>query len=202
VGVEQKITSRAAVIYSGAALIYAALYLIFAVVPISTLPFRGGVTLTIQPGVVVPIFMGLTAEPVAGLWVGLAGRLLGDVLVGKVLDGFGLLSSGLLGLIAGLGFGWLAGFRTIRDFLSATAWITLACVGASLLTTLLLQVLIVRELKLAPGIDQTLSGMLSGEVNALLLMPTVLYFWGRDRGRRPRSDPHRRLGAGVGGKEK
>jgi hypothetical protein len=181
-------SSRDVVIYSGAALIYAALYLIFALVPSTTLPLRPGVTLTLQPGVVVPIFMGLTGGPVAGLWVGLAGRLLGDVLAGKGLDAFGLLYSGLLGLIAGLGFGRLASFRTLRDLMSAGAWITLACIGASLLTTLLVQTLLAGmiegHLALASGIDQTLSGMLSGEVNAVLLLPTALYVWGRGRGQK------------------
>ena len=183
----QRPSSREVVIYSGAALIYAALYLIFALVPSTTLPLRPGVTLTLQPGVVVPIFMGLTAGPVAGLWVGLAGRLLGDVLAGKGLDGIGLLYSGLLGLIAGLGFGRLAGFRTLRDLVSAVARITLACIGASLLTTLLVQTLIAGAVQghvaLASGINQTLSGMLSGEVNAVLLLPTALYVWGRQRQR-------------------
>jgi hypothetical protein len=178
-------SSREVVIYSAAALIYAALHLIFAVLPSNTLPLRPGLTLTLQPGVVVPIFMGLTAGPVAGLWVGLAGRLLGDVLAGKGFDGFGLLYSGLLGLIAGLGFGRLAGFRTLRDLVSAVAWITLACIGASLVTTLLAQTLIAGavqgHLALATGIDQTLSGVVSGEVNVLLLIPTALYVWGRGR---------------------
>ncbi len=174
-----KLITRDAAIDTAAALIYAALLFFFAGLPLSKLPLNASLSLSIQPAVVVPIFVGLTAGPVGGMLVGLAGRLVGDLFAGQGLNGFGLLYSGLLGLVAGLGYGRLGGFRTLRQELIAFGWVVLACLAASLASTLLVQTLIWRDLSWTVGVNQTVSQWLSGAIIALLLISAPLYVWGR-----------------------
>ena len=178
-----KLTTRDAAVYVAGALIYATLHFFFAGLPLSNLPLNGGLSLSIQPAVVVPIFVGLTAGPVGGVLVGLGGRLLGDLLAGQGLNGYGLIYSALLGLVAGLGHRRLGGFRNLGHVLIAFVSVVLACLAASLVSTLLGQTLIWRELTWAAGVNQTLSQTLGSAVIALLLISAPLYVWGRTKDR-------------------
>jgi uncharacterized membrane protein len=162
-----------------AVLIFATIYFLFAALPISAVPITSGVGFTIQPAVVVPIFVGLAAGPLMGALVGLAGRLLGDLLAGQGVSGYGLVYTGLLGLVAGFGYGRLGGYRTLRQVAIAFAWAWLACAVASVASVLLLQTLIWRQATLADGLNKTVSQILSGGIMATLLISTPLWVWGR-----------------------
>ena len=175
------LTVRQAAAYVAAALIYATIHFLFAGLPISGVPLNSSLSLSIQPAVIVPIFVGLTAGPLGGALVGLAGRFLGDLLAGQGVNGFGLVYSGVLGLVAGLGYRHLTGFRNLRHVLIAFACALLACAAASLASVLLLQTLIWRDVTLVDGLSKTLSQMLSGAIMVVLLISTPLYVWGRTR---------------------
>jgi uncharacterized membrane protein len=164
-----------------ASLIYATLYFLFAGLPISAVPITNSVGLSIQPAVIVPIFVGLAAGPLVGALVGLAGRLLGDLLAGQGVNGFGLVYTGVLGLVAGFGYGRLTGFRNLRHVFIAFGWAWLACATASLASVLLLQTLVWRDVTLVDGLNKTLSQILSGGLMAALLISTPLYVWGRNK---------------------
>jgi uncharacterized membrane protein len=175
------LTVRQASIYVAATLIDAALHFFFAGLPLSSLPLNVSIAVYIQPSVVVPIFVGLTAGPLGGGLVGLAGRMLGDWLAGQALNGFGLIYSGVLGLTAGLGYRRLSGYSNLRQVVIALSCAALACVAASLVSTLLVQTLIWRDLTWTAGLNRTLSQIVSGGTMALLLISTPLYVWGRTR---------------------
>jgi uncharacterized membrane protein len=176
-----KLTVRQASIYVAATLIDAALHFFFAGLPLSSVPLDGGMAVSIQPSVVVPIFVGLTAGPLGGALVGLAGRFLGDLLAGQGINGFGLIYSGVLGLAAGLGYRRLSGYSTLRHVLIALGCTALACVAASLVATLLVQTFVWRDLTLTAGLNRTLSQIVSSGIMALLLISTPLYVWGRTK---------------------
>jgi hypothetical protein len=159
----------------GAALIYAMLHWVFTALPL-TLPVGERWYLALRPGVVVPVAAGLLAGPWAGLAVGVLGRLCGDALAGTWISGTGLIHSGLLGLIAGLG--WQRdrpAYATIRPQLSAALWALLATVLAGLGTTLVVETLLLGQLTAANGWDRGVAEALSGAVSALLLLPSVLF---------------------------
>jgi len=173
-----RLTVREASEVVAAALIDATLHFIFAGLPLSSMPING-VTLSVQPAVVVPIFMGLTAGPLVGGLVGLAGRFLGDLLAGQGINGFGLLYSAVLGLVAGLGYRRLNGFRNLGQVALAFGCAVLACAAASLASVLLAQTLLWRSLALSDGLNSTLSQFLSGAIITLLLVSTPLFVWDR-----------------------
>ncbi len=182
------LTVRQAAQYVAAALIDATIHFLFAGLPISLVPLNTSLSLSIQPAVIVPIFVGLTTGPLEGALVGLAGRFLGDLLAGQGVDGFGLVYSGVVGLAAGLGYRRLTGFRNLRHVLIAFACALLACAVASLASVLLLQTLIWRELPLVAGLNQTLSQFLSSAIMVVLLISTPLYVWGRAQGGRQEAE--------------
>jgi hypothetical protein len=161
-----------------AALIYATLYFLFAALPISAVPLTPSLALSVQPAVVVPVFVGLVGGPLMGAVVGFGGRLLGDLLAGLGVNGYGLAHSAVLGLVAGLGYGRLDGFRTLRHLAIAFAVAWLACAAASLVSVLLLQTWLWHELQPQAGLNQALSQLLSGGLLAMLLISTPLYLWG------------------------
>jgi hypothetical protein len=166
---------------AGAALIYAVLHWIFISLPL-TLPVSERLYLALRPGVVVPVAAGLLAGPWAGLAVGALGRLMGDALAGMGVNAAGLIYSGLLGLIAGLG--WQRdrpAYATIRPQLWAALWGLLATVLAGLGTTLVVETLLLGQLTAASGWDRGVAEALSGAVSALLLLPSVLYAAGKAR---------------------
>ena len=66
-----------------ASLVYATIYFLFAGLPISAVPLNSSLALSIQPAVVVPVFVGLTAGPWVGVLAGLVGRFLGGLLAGQ-----------------------------------------------------------------------------------------------------------------------
>ena len=175
------VTVRQASVYVAASLIYAVIHFLFAGLPIGAVPINAHLALSVQPGIIVPVFIGLTAGPLGGLLVGLGGRFLGDLLAGLGVDGFGLMLSGMLGLVAGLGYGRLTGYRTLVQVLIAFAFCLLACAAASLASVLLLQTLIWHELSLVEGLYRALSQFLSSGIMVILLISTPLYVWGRTR---------------------
>ncbi|MEP7355811.1 MAG: ECF transporter S component [Anaerolineales bacterium] len=176
------VTSRQVVVYTAGALVYAALNVAFAAVPLS-LPLGNGITFQVAPGLVVPLFMGLVAGPVAGLWVGLAGRLLGDALAGAGFNAVGLLYSGVLGAVAGLGFRRAGAFRTLPGLLRAELWVLLAAAAAALVGGLA-NYLTISPHDMAAAIDQGLSSLVTAGLTGGLLLPMVLVIRG-DR----RADP-------------
>jgi len=111
--------------------------------------------------------------------VGLVGRFLGDLLGGQGLNGYSLLYSATLGLVAGLGYRRLTGFRNLRQLGLALGATLLACVLASLFATLLVETLIAHNIAFAAGLNQTLSQIVSGAIIALLLISTPLFVWDR-----------------------
>ena len=173
-----RLTVRQAAQVVAAALIDATIHFLFAGLPISLVPLNASLALSIQPAVIVPIFVGLTAGPLPGALVGLAGRLLGDVLAGQGVNGFGLVYSGVVGLVAGLGYRRLTGYRNLRQVLLAWACALLACAVASLAALLLLQTLLWRARPVAAGLNQTLAQFLSSAIMVVLLISTPLYLWG------------------------
>jgi ECF-type riboflavin transporter S component len=173
---QQRLTSRDVVVYTAAALIYAAVHLVFTEVPLN-LPLRDGIAFQVAPALVVPLFMGLIAGPVAGLWVGLAGRLLGDVLAGAGVNGVGLLYTGLLGAVAGLGFRRAAGFRTLPGLLRAELWVLLAALAAAFAAGLA-NYLTVAPHDLAAAINQGLSALVTASLTGWLLLPALLVLRG------------------------
>ena len=175
------VTVRQASVYVAASLIYAATRFLFAGLPIDAVPINAHLALSVQPDIIVPVFMGLTAGPLAGLLVGLSGRFLGDLLAGLGVDGFGLMLSAVLGLAAGLGYGRLTGYRTLVQVLIAFAFGLLACAAASLVSVLLLQTFIWRQFSLVDGLYRSLSQFLSSGIMVVLLISTPLFVWGRNR---------------------
>jgi len=166
----------------GAALIYAVLHWIFTALPL-TLPVSERLYLAPRPGVVVPVAAGLLAGPWAGLAVGALGRLMGDGLAWAGVSIPGLVYSGLLGLIAGLG--WQRArpaYATIRPQLWAGLWALLATVLAGLGTALGVETLLLGRWTAAGGWDRGVTEALSGAVSVLLLLPSVLFVAGKARG--------------------
>jgi hypothetical protein len=169
---DSRLTSRDVVVYVAAALIHAALHVAFTGLPLS-LPLRAGITFQVAPGLVAPLFMGLIAGPVAGLWVGLAGRLVGDVLAGTGLNGVGLLYSGVLGAVAGLGFRRAGGFRTLGGLLLAELWVLLAALVAALVGGAA-NYATVPPHDLAEAINLALSAFVTAGLTGWLLLPALL----------------------------
>ena len=155
-----------------AALLYAALHWLFLKLP-HTLPL-GNRYLDLRPDVLPPLAAGLLAGPWAGAVVGGLGRLGGDLLAGAGLDGPGLIYSGLLGLIAGLGRRPRANFRTVRPLLWALVWVLTATVTAGLAVPLVVEAGLLGRYPLAGAWARAVSEALSGAVAGLLLMPGVL----------------------------
>jgi uncharacterized membrane protein len=157
------------------------LHWLFTALPL-TLPFGERWYLALRPGVVVPVAAGLLAGPGAGLAVGALGRLMGDALAGAGVSAAGLIYSGLLGLIAGLG--WQRerpAYATIRPQLWAGLWGLLATVLAGLGTTLVVETLVLGQLTAANGWDRGVAEALSGALSAGLLLPSVLFVAGKAR---------------------
>ena len=169
---EPRLTSRQAIAYTAAALIFAAIHLLFAAVPLS-LPLGNGLSFQVAPGLVVPLFMGLIGGPVAGLWVGLAGRFLGDLLAGAGVNGVGLLYTGVLGLIAGLGYRRPGRYRTLRGLLRAGLWVFLAAAGAGLAGGLA-NYLSLPAHDAAAAINEALSSAITAVLTGWLLLPALL----------------------------
>ena len=176
---EPPLTTREVVVYTAAALIFAALHLVFTAVPLS-IPLPAGLTFQLAPALVVPLFMGLIAGPVAGLWVGLAGRLLGDVAVGVGLNGIGLLYTGVLGAVAGLGHRPSARFRTVAGLLRAGLWVLLAALAAAVATGLA-HYLTTAPRDPAAAVDEALSALVTAAVTGWLLLPALLVLRGVKR---------------------
>jgi len=172
------VTVRQAAVYVAASLIYATIHFLFVGLPIGAVPVSAHLALSVEPDIIVPVFMGLTAGPLAGLLVGLGGRFLGDLLAGLGVAGFGLMLSAVAGLAAGLGYQRLTGYRTLRQVLIAFGFGLLACAAASLVSVLLLQTLVWRDWGLVDGLYHTLSQFLSSVSMVLLLISTPLYVWG------------------------
>jgi hypothetical protein len=150
------------------------------------LPLQPGLDLQVRPGLVVPLFVGLTQGPLAGAICGVVGQFLGEVLAGRISSGWalaiGVLQSGLFGFVAGLGHPSFKRFRTLRDFGRMLLWTGLASLAAQLLPPLLVLAL---AQTLAPGLavdaNVIVSGTLTSIVNAWLLLPAGLLIWDRVR---------------------
>jgi hypothetical protein len=180
------LTSSTILSVLGAALIYAVLHWALTALPL-TLPLAGRWYLALRPGALVPVVAGLLAGPLGGLLVGLLGRLAGDLLAVAGLNGVGLIYSGLLGLIAGLG--WQRqrpAYATLRPQLWAALWGLLAAGLAGLGTTLVVETLLLGQFSTANGWDRAVSEALSGAVSVLLLLPGTLFIAGK-LGPRPSS---------------
>ena len=162
---------------AGLVLIYGVTHWVLTQVPL-TLPVVERYYLSVRPGVLVPLLAGLVLGPGPGLMVGVVGRLLGEVLAGDVAAA-GLVYSGLLGLVAGLGRRPDDNARTLRTQGRAALWVLLASAAAALASALLVQTLLLGQFDLPTGWDRTISEFLSGLVSAGLLLPAALYLFGR-----------------------
>ncbi len=163
---------------AGLVLIYGVTHWVLTQVPL-TLPVVERYYLSVRPGVLVPLLAGLVLGPGPGLLVGVVGRLLGDVLAGGGVTAAGVIYSGLLGLVAGLGRRPDDNARTLRTQGRAALWVLLANGAAALASALLVQTLLLGQLDLPTGWDRTISEFLSGVVSAGLLLPAALYLFGR-----------------------
>lgn len=150
------------------------------------LPLQPGLDLQVRPGLVAPLFVGFTHGPVAGAITGVVGHLVGELLAGRPGGAgalaIGMLQSGLLGLVAGLGS--VRRFRALRDVGAVALWTLLAALGAQGLPVLVVLVLAQFRPGTTVEINIVLSGLLTTLVNAALLLPAVLVLWDRSRPRR------------------
>ena len=150
------------------------------------LPLQPGLDLQVRPGLVVPLFVGLTQGPLAGAICGVVGQLLGELLAGRISSGWalaiGVLQSGLFGFVAGLGQPSFRHFRTLSDLSRMLLWTGLAILAAQLVPPLLVLAL---AQTLSPGLavdaNVIVSGTLTSVLNAWLLLPAVLLVWDRLR---------------------
>ena len=167
------------------------------------LPLQSGLELQLRPSLVVPVFVGLTQGPWAGALTGALGHLLGELLAGRVSGAgplaIGLLQNALLGFLAGLGSAYLRRERSLATLGAAALWTVIAAVGANLLPFGLLILVVAVRPGLALDGTLVISGLLTTLVNTLLLLPTLLWLWGRNPPRqlassRPRNWRRRRAG--------
>jgi hypothetical protein len=151
------------------------------------LPLRPGLDLQMRPGLAVPILVGLTQGPIAGLITGLVGQLVGELLAGRWSGGWSIVisvgQSGLFGLIAGLGHPGLRQFRTLRALGHVLLWAAVAGLGGQLLP--LVAVLVFAQFRpdLLIDLNVIASGVVTFGVNALLLLPGLFVVWERLRPR-------------------
>ncbi len=131
----------------------------------------------IKPAVLVPIF-GFVYGPVVGLVVGFAGNALGDVFTASGFVWNWHLGSGLVGLVSGLAGLRMHHYASRRDLLLATGWAVLGiAVGMGFASCS--DFLMGEADQYAAWYNLFLPTFLSDSVNAIVLVPILLYNYGQ-----------------------
>jgi energy-coupling factor transport system substrate-specific component len=148
-----------------------------------TLP--GSTLVSIRPPVAVPMFMGIVFGPLVGLFTGLVGNVIGDLLSGYGFFWAWDVGNGLLGLIPGLlPYVGVTEIKTGRDYVMAA----LACVVAALVgiafPALLVDPFILRNIDFNGGLTtEWLPAGVTDAINGAILTPILLYAWNAYRSR-------------------
>jgi len=134
---------------------------------------------SLAPAVAIPIFCGLVWGPVAGFVAGALGSALANLLSPGLAPGlFWMMGHGLLGLVAGISLLLGRDYRRWTDYLLAEVW-TLAAVYISLDYRVLREVSYGALSPSAAWEGVFGPALLSHSVNALILVPALLWLYHR-----------------------
>jgi len=169
------------IVYSaiGAAL-YGVLSFVF-----NNLTLPGTTLISFRPPIAIPMFMGVVFGPLVGLFSGLVGNVIGDLLSGYGFFWAWDVGNGIIGLVPGLlPYVGVLAIKTSRDYVMAA----IACVVASFVgiafPALIADPFILQNIDFATSIGtQWLPASITNAVNGAILVPILLYAWNSYRSR-------------------
>lgn len=136
------------------------------------IPGAGNVSL--RPGIVIPLFFGAVFGPWVGLFTGVIGNLIGDLLTGYGLVWNWDLGNGLIGFIAGLAMFMTWGrYNTARNIIIAEIFAAIGVVvgiGFAAYT----DIFIYKNTLAYSTFSEFIPAGLSDLVNGLILLPILL----------------------------
>jgi len=151
----------------------------------NSLQLPGTTLVSFRPSVAIPIFMGIVFGPWVGLFTGLVGNILGDLLSGYGFFWAWDVGNGLIGLIPGLlpAIG-IVEIKTGRDYvLAALAAIVASLVGLAF-PALIADPFILRNIDFNGGLTtEWLPAGITDAVNGAILVPILLFAWNAYRAR-------------------
>lgn len=168
------------IVYSaiGAAL-YAVLSWVF-----NNIQLPGTTLLSFRPPVAIPMFMGVVFGPLVGLFSGLVGNVLGDLLSGYGFFWQWDVGNGLLGLIPGLvAYVGVTQVKSGRDYAMVVLFVIIGSfvgIGFAALT----DAFILRQMDFGAALTtEWLPAGITDAINGAILVPILLYAWNAYRAR-------------------
>ncbi len=145
----------------------------------NNLQLPGTTLVSFRPPVAIPFFMGFIFGPWVGLFTGLVGNVIGDLLSGYGFYWAWDVGNGLLGFITGLAplMGMME-FKTGRDYgMAALAAVVASFVGIGF-PALIADPFILRNIDIGAAIStEWLPASITDAINGAILTPILLYAW-------------------------
>jgi energy-coupling factor transport system substrate-specific component len=169
------------IVYSaiGAAL-YGVLSFVF-----NNIQLPGTTLVSFRPPVAIPMFMGVVFGPLVGLFSGLVGNVLGDLLSGYGFYWAWDVGNGIMGLVPGLlPYVGVTAIRTGRDYVMAAIACVVAAFTGMAFPGLLADPFILQNIDFMGGVTtEWLPASITNSINGAILVPILLYAWNAYRGR-------------------
>jgi energy-coupling factor transport system substrate-specific component len=142
----------------------------------STIPNAASGLITLNPGIILPLFCGITSGPIAGLLVGGAGNALSDLISYHTFYWNWDLGYALIGFLAGFSFLFTVRFSKRAFTILIAEIVCLSAITIGIGFAALSDILVI-QINISAAASEFLYAFVTDTINGLILLPIVLLIY-------------------------